>query len=206
MLHVDINTLREQGRRTDPVHEHCNLDNKRWISPATARRLSCDTSLITVLEDEGGKVLNIGRRTRTVPSSIGRALSLRDPTCRFPGCCESRYVDAHHIRHWADGGETSLGNLVTLCRYHHRKLHEGAFGITVNKTEKGIQLAFSTPSGNSIQHSVFPQFKSVPAETCNEYLSKLAPEVHSGTAVSRWQGEDCDYGIAIDALLRRDLG
>jgi hypothetical protein len=206
MLHVDINTLREHGHRPEPVHEHCNLDKKRWISPATARRLSCDTSLITVLEDERGKVLNIGRRSRTVPASIGRALALRDSTCRFPGCCESRYVDAHHIRHWADGGETSLDNLVTLCRYHHRKLHEGAFDITVKNTGNETQLVFSTPSGKAIQHSVYPQFKSVPAETCDEYLSKLAPEVHSGTAVSRWQGEDCDYGMAIDALLRRDRG
>ena len=69
-----------------------------------------------------------------------------------------------------------------------------------------MQLVFSTPSGKAIQHSVFPQFKSVPAETCNEYLSKLAPKVHSGTAVSRWQGEDCDYDMAIDALLCRDRG
>jgi len=204
MLHVDINTLREHVQPTGPVHEHRNLDNKRWISPATARRLSCDTSLITVPENERGKVLNIGRRTRTVPSSIGRALSLRDPTCRFPGCCESRYVDAHHIKHWADGGETSLENLTTLCRFHHRKLHEGAFDITVKNTGDEMQLVFSTPSGKAIQHSVFPQFKSVPAETCKEYLRKLAPEIHSGTAVSRWQGEDCDYGMAIDALLCRD--
>ena len=206
MLHVDINTLRRHSHGSDPAHEHCHLDGNHWISPATARRLSCDTSLITVLEDERGKVLNIGRRTRTVPASIGRALALRDATCRFPGCCESRYVDAHHVKHWADGGETSLDNLVTLCRYHHRQLHEGAFGITVNNSGGQMQLVFTAPSGTAIRQSVFPQFESVPAETCEAYLTRLAPEVHAGKAVSHWQGEDCDYGMAIDALLRRDSG
>jgi hypothetical protein len=67
-----------------------------------------------VLENERGKVLNIGRRTCTVPASIGRALALRDSTCRFSSCRVSRDVDAHHIMHWAAGGETSLDNLVTL--------------------------------------------------------------------------------------------
>jgi hypothetical protein len=116
MLHVDINTLREHGQLTNPAHQHCHMDDKHWISPKNAKRLSCDASLVTVLEDEQGRVLNIGRRTRTVPASINRALNIRDKTCRVPGCCESRYVDAHHIKHWADGGETSLDNLVTLCR------------------------------------------------------------------------------------------
>ena len=112
MLHVDINTLRQHVHSDchadNLAHEHCHFDDKHWISPQTAKRLSCDASLVTVLEDEEGRVLNIGRRTRTVPASIGRALSLRDSTCRFPGCCASRYVDVHHIKHWADGGETSL--------------------------------------------------------------------------------------------------
>jgi predicted restriction endonuclease len=53
----------------------------------------------------------------------------RDGVCQYPGCHESRYVDAHHIVHWADGGETSLDNLVILCRHHHRQLHRGSFDL-----------------------------------------------------------------------------
>ena len=97
VLHVDINTLRQHSGAGNPAQEHCHMDDKQWLSPQTARRLACDTSLITVLEDEEGRVLNIGRKSRTVPAHISRALGLRDKTCRFPGCCESRYVDAHHI-------------------------------------------------------------------------------------------------------------
>jgi hypothetical protein len=162
--------------------------------------------VVTVLEDGQGRVLNIGRRARTVPPAISRALALRDQTCRFPGCCESRYVDAHHIQHWADGGETSLDNLVTLCRYHHRQLHAGSFSIRIEKTGMEQRLIFSTPGGREIQSSVFPQFPHVSAETSADALSAGAPGVDAETGVTRWQGEDCDYGMAVEALLRRDEG
>jgi hypothetical protein len=154
-----------------------------------------------VLEDEQGRVLNIGRKSRTVPAHIGRALSLRDQTCRFPGCCESRYVDAHHIQHWADGGETSLDNLVTLCRYHHRQLHQDSYSISVDNTAAGRELAFSTPSGKKIEVSYFPQFPDVSAET---FVDELAAAVDARTCIPDWQGEDCDYQMAVEALLQRD--
>jgi Domain of unknown function (DUF222)/HNH endonuclease len=204
VLHVDINTLRGHSGQGNPAQQHCHLDDKRWISPATARRLACDASLITVLEDEEGRVLNIGRRSRTVPAHISRALGLRDKTCRFPGCCESRYVDAHHIQHWADGGETSLENLVTLCRYHHRQLHRGSYNISVNSTGAGQDLLFSTPSGRTIEISHFPQFPDVSAETSRSALAAIAPKVNATTAITHWRGEDCDYGMAVEALLVRD--
>ena len=204
VLHVDINTLRQHDRTGNPAHEHCQLDDKHWVSARTARRLSCDASLVTALEDEQGRVLNIGRKARTVPANIGRALRLRDKTCRFPGCCESRYVDAHHIRHWADGGETSLDNLVTLCRHHHRQLHQGSYRIALDKCSGGQQLVFSTPAGRRIETSYFPQFPHVSAETSSPALAAIAPNVSATTAVTRWRGEDCDYGMAVEALLVRD--
>jgi len=204
MLHVDINTLREYGQAASHAHQHCHVDDKHWISPKTAKRLSCDASLVTVLEDEQGRVLNIGRRTRTVQASINRALNIRDKTCRVPGCCESRYVDAHHIKHWADGGETSLDNLVTLCRAHHRQLHQGCFTITAEKKASGQQLVFTTRSGRKIQSSFFPQFPDVSAEMSADALRTAAPAVDAKTCIPHWHGEDCDYGMAIDALLRRD--
>ena len=194
MLHVDINTLREHSRVSHYANQHCNTDDKHWISPRTAKRLSCDASLVTVLEDAGGRVLNIGRRTRTVPAAITRALNIRDKTCRVPGCCESRYVDAHHIKHWADGGDTSLDNLVTLCRVHHRQLHQGCFTISVEKTANDQQLVFATPAGRKIRDSFFPQFPSVSAET----------SVAAKSCVPHWHGESCDYGLAVAALSRRD--
>jgi hypothetical protein len=202
MLHVDINTLREHSQATSHAHQHCHMDDKHWISPQTAKRLSCDASLVAVLEDERGRVLNIGRRTRTVPAAITRALNIRDKTCRVPGCCESRYVDAHHIKHWADGGETSLDNLVTLCRAHHRQLHQGCFTITAEKTASGQQLVFTARSGRRIQSSFFPQFPDVSAETSADALRTAAPAVDAKTCIPQWHGESCDYGMAIEALLK----
>jgi hypothetical protein len=204
MLHVDINTLKEHSPATHPAQEHCHLDEKQWLSPKTARRLACDASLVTVLEDEQGNVLNIGRRTRTVPASISRALSLRDTTCRFPGCCEKRYVDAHHIKHWADGGVTSLDNLATLCRYHHRQLHKGHFSIEMQRSNGESTLMFHTATGEPIETSLVPQFPGVSAETSAAKLRDAAPTVTPTTCISQWRGESCDYGMAIDALLSRD--
>jgi len=204
VLHVDINTLRENGKEPGPQHEHCHLDEKPWVSPTTARRMCCDASIVTVLEDRNGKVLNVGRRSRTVPAPIGRALKERDKTCRFPGCCEARYTDFHHIQHWADGGETSLDNLVTLCRYHHRLLHAGSYSIALQKHGLDAHFVFTTPSGKRIEESVYPQFPRDSAESSRTVLRSVASSVTSATCITQWQGESCDYGMAIDALLWRD--
>ena len=88
----------------------------------------CDASLVAIAAD-GGEPLSVGRRTRTIPSALRRELRARDRGCRFPGCSHERFVDAHHITHWAHGGETALDNLVYLCRRHHRLIHEGGFSV-----------------------------------------------------------------------------
>jgi hypothetical protein len=138
VLHVDINTLREQRSGVCCTHGRAHFEDKPWLAPSTARRLSCDASLVTVLEDDAGKVLNVGRKSRIVPERIRRALRERDGVCQYPGCQESEYVVAHHIQHWADGGETRLDNLVTLCRFHHRQLHRGCFDIRLNGTSAEV--------------------------------------------------------------------
>jgi len=114
IVHIEADRTAYVSAETS-AQRHCTLESDACHFPlaaTTARRLACDATLVTVLEDSAGAVLNVGRRTRTIPPAIRRALSLRDSGCRFPGCCETRFVDAHHIHHWCDGGETSLDNLV----------------------------------------------------------------------------------------------
>ena len=82
-----------------------------------ARRVACDAGVVVLNHGADDDVLDVGRRTRTVPSALRRALQSRDRSqCQFPGC-DSRRCDAHHVEHWADGGETRLHNLVLLCRF-----------------------------------------------------------------------------------------
>jgi hypothetical protein len=113
----------------------------------TVKRLLCDCSLVTVVEDENGQPLDVGRKQRTVSTPLKRALYARDRGCTFPGCHRKRYLDGHHLHHWINGGETSADNMTLLCTHHHRKLHEGAFGIV---REEGGTLRFVTDDGRTI--------------------------------------------------------
>jgi hypothetical protein len=118
-LTVDLAALeRRTGRR-------CELDDAGGIGPEAARRFACDAAVSRVITRGGSEPLEIGRKTPVVPHAIRRALVVRDGGCRFPGCNRPHtWCDAHHVVHWADGGETSLANLVLLCRRHHRAVHE----------------------------------------------------------------------------------
>jgi len=115
-VHVDQSALANgNGRSSLPIE--------------SVKRLCCDGHAVVIGEDENGEPLNIGRKTRTVPKAIKRALHSRDKSCAFPGCHHTRFVDAHHIEHWSNGGETSLDNLMLLCSQHHKLVHEGGFDI-----------------------------------------------------------------------------
>jgi hypothetical protein len=104
----------------------CELDDGPVISPESARRIACDASLARIITKGDSEILDVGRATRTIPAAIRKALIIRDRHCRFRGCDRPhRWCDAHHIEHWADGGPTSLSNLILLCRRHHRAVHEG---------------------------------------------------------------------------------
>lgn len=116
VVHVDESALKDEGGSADLPIE-------------SVRRLCCDGSLIAIVENGNGEPLSVGRKQRTIPTGIRRALAARDGGCCYPGCTHDRWVDAHHIRHWVDGGETSMENLMSLCTHHHRLVHEGGFSV-----------------------------------------------------------------------------
>src|SRR5438477_4796596 len=122
VVHVDAQTLAEV------VDGRCELADGRPLAAETARRLSCDGSLVE-LHERNGEPLSLGRKRRTISPALRRALAARDRGCRFPGCDNTRFVDGHHVRHWSQGGETNLDNLVSLCRRHHRLLHERGYSV-----------------------------------------------------------------------------
>jgi hypothetical protein len=135
-VHVDCTALSEgHGRSGLPIE--------------SVRRLCCDGETVVIVEDEHGEPLNVGRKTRTVPTAIKRALWSRDKGCVFPGCRNKRFVDAHHIQHWSAGGETSLDNLLLLCTRHHRLVHEGGFAIAKDYLDRWY---FKRPDGQAVPH------------------------------------------------------
>jgi hypothetical protein len=116
---VDLESLRGRlGKRSE-------LADTGPITPETARRLACDAGVSRIITMGASEPLDVGRKSPVVPAGMRRALVLRDGGCSFPGCGRPQtWCDAHHVTHWADGGETALGNLVLLCRPHHRAVHE----------------------------------------------------------------------------------
>jgi hypothetical protein len=151
MHYLDHQTERIGGRRRPHVNVTIGLDaltaaagqgtfdDATPITAAAARRLACDANVHRVITRGDGSVLDYGRATRTVSAALFTVLGLRDRGCRFPGCGRPCHTtDAHHIRHWADGGETSKQNLVLLCRFHHGVVHRPGWSIELRPSNEVV--------------------------------------------------------------------
>jgi hypothetical protein len=194
IVHVDAETL---------VHHtagRCEIEQGPSIPAETVRRLTCDASLLTVLENAAGEPLDVGRKTRTIPPAIRRALNTRDAGCRFPGCTHQRYLDAHHIEHWADGGDTKLSNLVTLCRLHHRLVHEGEIRV---ETLANGGWRFLHPDGRPFD-TVHPWSETeYDGHELEITHAALGIHIDKHTAATRWRGERMDYDQGVTVLFER---
>ena len=161
-LTIDRNELAKQPSG-DGARYYVEPD---WgIDEEDARHIACDADLTEFIQDARGNLLNYERRRRIVPARLLRALKLRDHNrCRFPGCAHQRYVEAHHVEHWIDGGETCLDNLVLLCSAHHRLLHHGAFHVTIDDGD----IVFVSRDGEVIAPALSPQFAEIPENVSAE--------------------------------------
>ncbi len=198
VVHVDAEALQDRCAGS------CELEEGPAIPAETARRLACDASVIRILEDSHGEPLDVGRKARTIPPAIRRALKARDQGCRFPGCPNTRYVDGHHIHHWAKGGETKLSNLVSLCRFHHRAVHEGR--VCVQVLDDGA-LRFTKPNGESFDS--LARGHSQPLSDWRELIASHRAQdirIDRATASTLWRGERIDYGLGIEVLLQQAKG
>lgn len=180
VVHVDQAALSVDGEAV-----RCELENGLPLPRETARRMACDASLVR-LSERDGSVLSVGRKTRSIPPALRRALRSRDRCCQFPGCTQSRHVDAHHLHHWADGGHTDVENLVLLCRRHHRPVHEGGFTIA---GAPGA-LVITSPAGRSLR----------PGPRDRRRTCRPVPNA-SAEAPIQPLVERLDLGYAVDALL-----
>lgn len=185
VVHVTAETSGNDSSITGP-----HLEDGPHVTAETSRRLGCDCNVVPIREDEFGEPLAIGRRSRSIPPAISRALRARDGGCRFPGCTHSRFVDGHHIVHWADGGETSLDNLVLLCRHHHRLVHEGGFDC--RRSDSG-EIVFTDrrklPLGDS---SPLPGIAAGIAGTLDDWLDRQLLEQYIDSETCRAQMDASD--------------
>jgi len=194
---VDAESLTDAG-----APGRSELEEGPCLAAETARRMACDASVVRIVEDEDGMPLNIGRKTRSIPPAIQRALKSRDSGCRFPGCTSRHFVEGHHVRHWAHGGETSLENLVQLCTFHHRLVHEGGFGV---QTGEANHFVFTRPDGRVVEPVPDAESaQSVDGISIEEVNRNCGLDIDAETGVTLWDGTRMDYPMAMDALLARD--
>src|SRR3984893_8600609 len=198
VVHVDAAVLADPEQPGQSV-----LEEGSHVSAETSRRLGCDASRVVMRHDEEGRLLEVGARTRTIPPALRRALLHRDRSCRFPGC-HVRVGQGHHVRHWAQGGPTTLGNLVLLCRRHHHAVHEE--GYRVSRGPDGT-LDFRRPDGRPLPD--VPPAAPLPADpirTLRAQHAALGLRLHARTACPGWLGERLDVGWALDVLHPRAVG
>ncbi len=190
MIHLEQEVLGADGEWS------ATLEDGTRVSPEAFRRVACDCGLVAVGGE--GESLNIGRRTRSIPPALRRALMLRDRGCAFPGCTHTRFLHGHHVKHWLHGGETSLENTLLACPRHHRLLHEG--GWSISRGADGAWI-FHSPSGIPLAQNPHSQ----PVDDALAWMRDWADErdLDLGPEVNfpAWDGTRPSYDLAVSGLL-----
>jgi len=183
---TDVSAETPVGHPADP--RRCHVEDGPAISPATAQAIACCATVSSMLHDHKGDPLDVGRRHRTPPPALRRAVRDRDRyRCQYPGC-DSRKVQIHHIRHWSKGGKTKLRNLILLCRAHHAIIHDLNYGITA----AADGFVFTTGDGKEINPSPpFPDNDGADIRTCHD--ARISPD----TIIPAWYGDRLDLDHAI---------
>jgi hypothetical protein len=206
VLHVDAGTLAASHRGATP---RCELEKGPRVTAEAARTIACDASKVEITHGKEGEVLSVGRKTRVIPTALRRAMEARDQGCRAPGCTHRR-VDGHHVTHWADGGETKLSNIVSLCKRHHTAIHEGVLSVEARTTKGGAtEFVFRDRGGNVLDSgSGLPKMAarleernaSVGLPALVQRHTSLGLSLHPQTLTCGWDGERVDYGYIAEVM------
>jgi hypothetical protein len=179
VVHASAESLVEHGM-LDPADPPRTEDGP-VVAGETVRRLTCDSAIVRLIETGDGEPLDVGRKTRVISPALRRAVKRRDRHCRFPGCTHARHWEGHHCRHWADGGPTNLDNVVGVCRFHHRLLHEGGYFVV----KDGDDFVFCRPDGSMIPPVDASLQQSIARARRNLTVVRLARAVEEPRAVYR---------------------
>ncbi|MGQ0804735.1 MAG: DUF222 domain-containing protein [Actinomycetota bacterium] len=190
VVHIDAETL------VADADGRCQVENGPALAPETVRRLACDSGLVTMLDDPDGNPLVVGKKSRTIPPALRRAVQARDECCKFPGCGRP-IAHIHHIEFWAQGGPTVLTNLIGVCKFHHRCVHEG--GYTIKLAEDGSPL-FHRPDGQLIDP--VPKAATDPDDGGIERRNRdHGLTITDTTVTTNWCGDGLDLSLATDNVM-----
>jgi hypothetical protein len=183
-------------------------ENGDGISAESALRLLCDCGVVPMLTDAQGQTIDVGRKTRVISPALRRALEHRDGGCQFPGCSNTRFVDAHHIQHWINGGETNLQNTILICRRHHRFVHE--WNYSIERVEDAWE--FVRPDGQRVSAApprpeVSPMIgQAITTLNADNPLASTTTGDgvhawgHPWPSAPGWDGVPVDYEACVDSL------
>lgn len=173
----------------------CELDGGPTLAPETARRLACDASVVLMNHGESGSPVQVSDKTRAIPASVRRAVNARDQGCRFPACGERRFIDVHHVRHRAHGGTNEMGNLLQLCWFHHRLVHEGGWGLRLD----AAGAVFATkPTGDVLPRC--REHRIVDGDSIEGRNREHGIEIDPMTCYPNWYGEPLDLDHILTGL------
>jgi len=192
MVHVDQDVLAPDGTLA------ATLDDGTHLSAETLRRVACDCGLLAQAGNARLSTVSIGRRSRSIPPAIRRALRLRDRGCRFPGCTHERFLHGHHVRHWLHGGETSVDNLVQLCTRHHHLVHEG--GWSIEHDAEG-EWTFVAPDGKALASEAAQSWTGNILTWLQEWADEHGLDLGPDANEPMWDGTRPDYDLAVGGLL-----
>jgi len=185
------------GALSEVVAPRAHLERGAVLTEETIRRIWCDTAVTRVVLRDGA-IVAIEEPTRTISVALRRALGLRDSQCRFPGC-NSRRVDAHHIRYRRHHGPTVLGNLVSLCRFHHKLIHEG--GYSVGHGRDGT-VRFYDPTGRELHHGSALSADHGGVDALRARHRERGVAIDEETIVGNYSGDRLDLAYASSVLAR----
>jgi len=191
MVHVDQDALAADGTLA------ATLEDGTHISAETFRRIACDCGVVAAI-GEAGTGLNIGRRSRSIPPALRRALQLRDRGCRFPGCTHDRFLHGHHVQHWIHGGETSIDNILSLCTRHHHLVHEG--GWSIERDGEG-EWTFIAPTGKAQTSEASRAWTGNILTWLQEWADEHGLDLGPDANEPLWDGTRPDYDVAVGCLL-----
>jgi hypothetical protein len=193
-VNVDVDVITD-----DDPEGQCESDGEVALAPETVRRLCCDSSVAATIRRQNGEPLTVTKRTRTIPRWVRRAVHARDGGCRFPGCGEKVFIDAHHVRHWSKGGPSIPTNVLELCWFHHRLVHEGGWTVRFLEDDEVIAI---TPGGNVISSAI--ERPTGVSSTIVERNAGCGVAVDERSIAPNWWNDPLHLGDIIGGLQWRD--